>query len=420
MFVYLSHTHFDLKILLPIMILLFIAAVIPVILSSFKIKMIPVLVVEIICGIVIGSFSSKEMFVIDGSLSPIMEGIYIIGMGVLLFLSGLDTDFSVLKKIQKNENKIHINALTNILLICVILLSFGISFLFMKYMNNKTIGIILLTIIFSSTFASIVIPLIHEDNLHHTTIGKIISAYSSKSELLSIIALSILMVVEGVLIENSAYTWLLIAVIVILVLVYIFDKYLKLERFKKISGGIVHFSVRFTVAILLGLMILCSMAGVEYILGSFLAGMVIKLAKTSKETIYKLETIGYGIFVPMFYILVGIKVGANMPLFEIVKWENLSLIMLLLFALILVKIPFMYLLKWFKLSTVVQTTIFIACTLIVAITAEEFGVFDEKFINALIVASCFTCIISPIVFDITKNYGFGKNENDTRIVNPNK
>ena len=80
----------------------------------------------------------------------------------------------------------------------------------------------------------------------------------------------------------------------------------------------------------------------------------------------------------------------------------------------------MYLLKWFKLSTVVQTTIFIACTLIVAITAEEFGVFEEKFINALIVASCFTCIISPIVFDITKNYGFGKNENDTRIVNPNK
>ncbi len=420
MFTWLSQTHFDLKVLLPIVVLLFVAAIIPVILSICRAKFIPVLVVEIVVGILIGSFATKEMFAEHGTLKPLMEGVYVVGMGILLFLSGLDTDFSVLKKIPKEKKCIHINALTNVLILCVIVISAIASLLFTKYMINKTVGIVLLTITFSSTFASIVIPLVHEEELHNTTIGKIINTYAIKSELISIISLSFLMVLEGVLVENTAYSWLLLAVVLILILIYVFNRYLKLNVFKRISGGIVHFSVRLIISILLGLMILCSVAGVEFILGSFLAGMVIKSSKPNKETIHKLETIGYGLFVPMFYILVGIKVGINMPITDVIKWENLSLIFILFGILVLVKIPFAYLFKWFKISTVIQTTLFIACTLIIAIAAEEFEVFEEKFINALIVASCFTCIIPPILFDITKQYGFSKIENDPKIDNPIK
>lgn len=420
MFTILSHSHFDLGILLPVAILLFIASIIPVILSLLKVKFIPVLVIEIVCGILIGSFATKELFIEHGSFTPLMEGLYVVGLGILLFLSGLDTDFAVLKKIPKKERTIRVNMLTNILLVAVIGVSVIASIFFTTYMENKVIGIILLTITFSSTFASIVIPLVHDENLHHTTIGKIICAYSTKSELLSIVSLSILMLVEGVLVENTNYIWLLLAVVIILVLVYIFNRYLKLERFKKISGGIIHFSVRLTIAILLGLMILCAKSGVEYILGSFLAGMVLKSAKPNKETIHKLETIGYGIFIPIFYLLVGIKIGNGMPIYEMIRWENLSIILLLFAILILVKIPFMYLLKWYKISTVIQTAMFMACTLIIAIAAEEFGIFKEQFVNALIVASCLTCIIPPILFDITKSYGYSKVIDDTRIINPEK
>ena len=418
MFTVLSNTHFDLKILIPIALLLFIAAIIPVILSLFKIKIIPVLVIEILVGIFLGSFKTKELFANFDNLNPLMEGLYIIGMGVLLFLSGLDTDFSVFKKISKKDKTVHVNALTNILLLTVIILSVVASLFFIKYMNNKILGVLLLTVIFSSTFASIVIPLTHNEELHNSTIGKIISTYATKSEFLSILVLSIVMLLEGFVIEHQK-PLLLILMIIILILIYVFNRYFKIDRFKKISGGIVHFSVRLIVAVLLGLMILCSVSGVEYILGAFLAGSVIKSAKPTKETIHKLEIIGYGIFVPMFYILVGVKIGIHMSMLEIIKWENLSLILLLFIILIIVKIPFGYLLKWFKISTVIQTTIFVSCTLITSITVHEFGVFEEKFIDALIVASCLTCIISPILFDITKKYGYSKIKNDTRVINPN-
>jgi Kef-type K+ transport system membrane component KefB len=226
------------------------------------------------------------------------------------------------------------------------------------------------------------------------------------------------MLVEG-FVSKDNNPLLLIVIVIILILVYIFNRYFKIERFKKISGGIIHFSVRLIFSILLGLIILCSISGVEFILGAFFTGMVIKSAQPTKDTVHKLEIIGFGLFVPIFYILVGVKIGLHTPIYKIFEWESLFLIILLFIILIIIKIPFMYLLKWFKISTVIQTTIFVACTLISSITIHEFGVFDEEFIDALIVASCLTCIIPPVIFNITKNYGRGKNENDTRIINPN-
>ncbi len=418
MYAILSNTQFDLKVLTPVVLLLFIAAIIPVILAGLKIKFIPVLVIEIIIGILLGSFKTNELFAKNGELTLLMEGLYVIGMAVLLFLSGLDTDFSSFKSIEKKERRIRINALTTILLLSIIAFSIIASLFFCKYMNNNILGVILLTIVFSSTFASIIIPLIHNEELYDTTIGKIIALYATKSEILSIITLSLVMLVEG-FVSKDNNPLLLIVIVIILILVYIFNRYFKIERFKKISGGIIHFSVRLIFSILLGLIILCSISGVEFILGAFFAGMVIKSAQPTKDTVHKLEIIGFGLFVPIFYILVGVKIGLHTPIYKIFKWESLSLIILLFIILIIIKIPFMYLLKWFKISTVIQTTIFVACTLISSITIHEFGVFDEEFIDALIVASCLTCIIPPVIFNITKNYGRGKNENDTRIINPN-
>lgn len=415
---FLSAMHgFEITSLLPIVILLSISAIIPVILLALKIKFIPVFVLEIIAGILLASFSSKELFLFEGHLSPLSSGLYVVGMGILLFLSGIDSDFDIIKESRK-KHSIRITRLTDLFLIGVIILSILCSLLFTRYMENKVVGVILLTIVFSSTFASIVIPTLHTENLCHTTIGKIISNYSTKSELLSIVALSILMIVLSL--SHEQKPWLLTILVICLVLMYIFTRYLKLNKFKKISDGVVHFSVRAMIAILIGLMILCSVSGVEYILGAFLAGMVIKSTKLNDNNLHKFEAIGYGIFVPMFYILVGFRVGLMMPIQEIFHLDNLLLILALFGVLVLVKIPFMYLIKWFKLSTVIQTTVFVACTLIVAIAAEEFGVFTEQFCNALIVASCLTCIIPPILFDITKRFGYSRNENDEKIENPHE
>ena len=415
---FLTQESFDIKSLLPLVVLLSICAIIPIILSILRAKFIPVFVLEIVSGIILANIPGvREIFLTDGEMSSFMQGLYVVGLSVLLFLSGLDVDYTVLKR-KKEKGSIAINRLTNILLLLVVFLSIGASFLFQKYIEKENIlGISLLVLVFSSTFASVVIPEVHDEGLSHTTIGKIINNYATKAEFISIVGLSVLMISIGMTKEQKP--WLLLILVISLILVYIFTRYFHFRVFTKITDGVVHFGLRLTVALLLGLIILCSASGVEYILGAFLAGAVIKFAKVSDSAIHKVETVGYGIFVPIFYILVGFKVGLVSPFSEFFMWENMKLVLMLFIVLIIVKIPFMYLCRWFPFSTSLQTMIFMACTLIVGITAEEFHIFNASFCSALIVASCLTCIIPPILFDITKRFGYSKKENDYRIVNPN-
>lgn len=412
---YVLSESFDFTTLIPVVILLIISALIPTVLSIIHAKFIPVLVVEIVVGFVLANIPNmKSLFMEKETLSPLMEGLFVIGLSVFLFLSGLDTDFSIMT--HSKEKSFRVGRLTNILLCIVIVISVGFSFLFREYMNNQTIGIILLSIVLSSTFASMVIPLVHDNGLGESTIGKIISSYATKAEFISIVSLSIMMLVVGMTNEKKPY--LLLVLCVILILVYICTRYFKFKIFIQMADGIVHFGMRLIVALLLALIILCSVSGVEYILGSFLAGMVIKLAHVKETTIHKVEILGYGIFVPITCILVGFKVGMIMPIDAFFKLENIILIMELFLVLVVVKLPFIILLKWYKFSTVIQTMFFVTCTLIVSITVEEFGVLQPQFANALIVASCLTSIIPPILFDTTKSFGYSRVD-DERIMNPN-
>ena len=413
--------------LIPIAILLLISVIIPIILSIFGLKFIPVLVVEIICGVIIGNIPFVyEQFVAEGTLhfNNLIEGIYTIGMAVLLFLSGLDIDYSVLKPSHKNNFRtLPTFKISWILIGLVILVSFGLSFTYFNNFVNSNLetritGVALLTIIFSSSFASIIIPLIHDGRLAKTTIGKIISTYGSIAEFISIVALSILMIVLHVV--HDAKPWLLILVIAILVLVYIIRKYFFNEKIKNMFGGIVHLDVRHVLLVMLVLVIITQFAGAEFILGAFLAGAIIKATGIKKEVEEKFMSIGYGIFAPMFYILVGVKVGLAIPFDEFFTLHNILLVLKVFSMLIIAKLPFLILAKWFKLSTAIESAFIVTTTIIVGLTCEHFGVFSEELMCAIIIASSMTCVIPPIVLFLNKKFGYSKDKHQDKIVNPDE
>lgn len=388
---------FDLTALIPVVILIAVSALIPTILSILRLKFIPVFVIEILAGIIIGVFNKSGIF-----STNLMAGLYAIGMTFLLFLSGLDTDFSVLNKTRKGDgNNINAFKLSIILMIAVIVLSLAVSFGFMHYMNEgkKVEGVFLLTICLSSTFASIVIPIIHEQHFAKTTIGQIICTYSTISEFLSIVLLSGYMIVNEI--NHDQKPWLLIIALIILLITYVVKRFVIIDRFRNTMDGIVHLSLRLAILVLLTLMIITEKAGAEYILGAFLAGMVIRAAKISKHTMEKIEVVGYGLFIPMFYILVGVKI----PIVELVtNPEYILLIIGLFLVLILVKLPFMILFKWYYKETVLPTMFLITCTIIVSIALEHFHVFSHEFISCLIVASALTCLIPPIIFEANSKF----------------
>src|SRR4029078_13200001 len=66
--------------------------------------------------------------------------------------------------------------------------------------------------------------------------------------------------------------------------------------------------LRITVVLLVGLLLVTQEFGVEAALGAFFAGIVLRLAANSAEAEVfddKLDTVGYGVFIPVFFIASG-------------------------------------------------------------------------------------------------------------------
>ena len=109
--------------------------------------------------------------------------------------------------------------------------------------------------------------------------------------------------------------------------------------------------------------------------------MIIKTTKISHKSSEIFEAIGYGIFIPVFYILVGISVGTTL---DFLKIDTLILILILFIALVATKLPFMLLYKWYPSKTVIPTMFIASSTIIVSLACEHLGIFDKTFVNALI------------------------------------
>jgi len=387
------------EIFISIMILLGLSMLISIFLGYFKLNFLPKFTVEILVGIGIGSFFNS--IVAQYHQEGIVEGLYVFGLSFLLFLSGLDADFTVLKDKHKNSRD-HINVLSLSIgvLIAIYLLSFGASWLFVEYFVKGTYkGVILLTITFSASFASVIVPMIHQSDACHTTIGNFINTVSTISELVSIVLLSVFMIVNGIYENPRPYLYLII--IIILVMMYLFYHASQIKHFEFMKKSFGKLNLRLIVLVLLVLVFASELAGGEFILGAFLAGMAIKLASPKEEIVKKLEFVGYGLFIPMFFIIVGTKIDIMM-LFTDAKF---SLLVLSLFALIvLTKAPILILLKWYKWQTTAVTTLLLSCGIIVAIAAKSMGIFSNYFSYALMIASVLSCIVSPIVFRLKFPY----------------
>lgn len=407
----------------PIVVMLIVAAIIPIVLSLLKIKFIPVLVIEIVCGMILANIPYfKDMFASNNSLKILPEGLYTFGLALLLFLSGLETDYSILKRKKKGENyTISVFKISWILVFSVIALSIMVSFFFKKYLVNDSnwkeiVGIIALTIFFSSTFASLVVPLVHDEKLQRTTIGEIICTYATIIEFISIVALSILMILLRL--SENAKPWLLSIIIVTLLVIYLIIHFVPHKIFSRVMDGIVHLDLRLIILGILLLGILAQISGAEFILGTFLFGAVIKSAGVKHDTQVKLESLGYGVFIPIFYILVGFQVGIMMPFNSLFTVNNLLLIGIVFLTMFLVKIPFLFLSKWYRLSTTIPTMLITTSTIIVSIACNHFGVIKGELASAMIIASTLSCLIPPILFAINKTYGYSRKKYSSIIINP--
>ncbi|MFZ3577181.1 cation:proton antiporter [Virgibacillus sp. DJP39] len=379
--------------LTSLMIVVAIAFFIPIILQRFNLRFIPVVIAEIIAGLVIGK-SGFNLILED----PMLELLSLLGFIFLMFISGLEIDFSLFKKKKKKKD----GNLPNPIKVSLVIFSLIISVSFLLSYVLVMLGLIkdpyLMTLIISTVSLGIVVPVIKEKNLTEGLLGQVILLITVIADFTTMILLTVYAMFRDQ--EGMKVLLLLVLFLAVFLAYKMIKKYFNFELFDNLLKGTVQLGTRGVFALILFFVSLSETIGAENILGAFLAGVIISLLAPNKEFTRQLDSFGFGFFIPIFFVMVG----ARLNIWELfVDRKTLLLMPILLVFMYLAKvIPALVLKKWYSwketLSIGILTTSKLSLVIAASSIALELGVIDDVLNGAIILVSILTCLISPITF----------------------
>ncbi|MGZ4160305.1 MAG: monovalent cation:proton antiporter family protein [Neobacillus sp.] len=382
---------------ISLLIVVTIAFLTPIILHRFKLNFIPVVVAEIIMGLLIGK-SGLNVVHQDMWLSTLST----LGFIFLMFLSGLEIDFTAFSGGKKREilpnGKREPNSfvVASLIFAGVFIFSLGLSYLFVLagFIDNA----FLMTLIISTISLGVVVPTLKEAHLMKTVIGQIILLVAVIADLATMILLAVF---ASLYEAGHGNTWLLLLLFGAGVVLYFLAKRFKNRSFlEALSTGTTQIGMRAVFTLIIVLVGLSESVGAENILGAFLAGVLVSLLAPNQELVHKLDSFGYGFLIPIFFVEVGVKLNV-WALFS--EKKLLLLIPLLLLGLLLSKLVPVYLLKiWYDTKTVIASGFLLTSTLSLVIAAATIGermkVITPQMSGTLILVAVITSIFTPIVF----------------------
>jgi Kef-type K+ transport system membrane component KefB len=380
----------------PVLLDLFLVGVVaclaPLLIYFTRASILPVVVLEIVGGIIIGP---QVLNVVHADV--FLRFLSVLGLSYLLFLCGLEVD------LHRLRGRIMTLVGSGFLISCVL----ASCIAFALYAIGEVTSPLLIAIILVSTSLGIVIPILKDADESSTDFGQLVTAGATLGEFGSILLISLLFSSEitSPLIKIALFG--IFAILILLISLVIFGVhratwFMKMiHRFQDSSSQI---SVRFALTLLVGFVALAYGFGAEAILGAFLAGVAFR--SVYKETTeirpllrVKLEAIGFGFFVPIFFITSGIDFNLHALLSNN---SILVLVPLFLVALLLVRgIPAILYRPLLDNRHIVIAGLLQATSLIFIVAASQIGeqlhLISSAVGAALIASGLLSVIIYPLI-----------------------
>jgi Kef-type K+ transport system membrane component KefB len=259
----------------------------------------PSIVLEIVAGIVIGPAVLGWVEVDE----PI-EVLNLIGLAFLLFLAGLEIDFGRLR-----GRLVRLSALGY-----VVSFAIAIAVCLALKAGDLIETPLLVAIILASTSLGVIIPVLKDAGETSSQFGQLVIAGATIADFSAIFLLSIFFSGEG----GTGATIILLASFVLLAVVayYVLRG---VERSRTIARELVQLQdttaqirVRGAVVLMIAFVALAETLGLEVILGAFAAGAILTLVDRDQAMTHplfrrKLEAIGFGVFIPVFFVTTGLN-----------------------------------------------------------------------------------------------------------------
>ncbi len=397
--------HFDYD-FWPLFLVLALAWLIPILTRQLRFIKVPSIIVEIIAGFIIG----------DHVLGILPDAEYLnflslSGFIFLMFLSGLEVDvnqvYASLPKRKITTATLISNPLLSAFLIYLGTLALAYFSTWLLAFFIPITNLWYFTLIISTSSVGVIMPVLKERGEIASRFGQMIVLAAAIADILSILLFTL---TSSYLKKGLEFEILLIlSLFVAFILSYYIGRYLLQKKFFKrvllqLSHASSQIKVRGTIALILLFLILSQWIDAEVILGAFLAGLLMSFfsKKERSSLLMKLDAMGYGFFIPIFFIMVGSDIDLQAFLEFDQSFLFLGALMLVLYVIkVLPSVS-----VWGRLIGIRQASsagFLLSSRLSLIIAAAQIGldlgVITEATNTAFIIMAVITCTFSPIIYN---------------------
>ncbi|GAA4319689.1 cation:proton antiporter [Compostibacter hankyongensis] len=370
-------------------IVLFIILLAPIILRKFRI---PSIIGLIIAGVIIGPYGLNVLRY-DSSI----ELFGMVGLLYIMFLAGLDLEMN---EFLKNRGRSAVFGL------CTFILPFGMGVPVCHYLLH--FGWVP-SVLISSMFATHTLVSYPIASRLGITKNQVVTIAVGGTIITDTLVLLILAVITGAArgTLNQAF-WLRLGISIVVFVLIVFLLFPLIARwfFRNIKAdNTTHYIFVLAMVFLAGM--LAKLAGVEAIIGAFMAGLALnRLIPHTSPLMNRIDFVGNTLFIPFFLLSVGMRVDLRVFLHGSGILVLAGVLLVIAFlgkwlaALIVQKI--------YGYSMVQRRLLFgltssrAAATLAVILVGFEMGIVNETILNGTVILILITCLVSSF---ITENAG---------------
>ena len=270
-----------------------VAALAPVIVGLIPRLRVPQVVVLIVGGMIIG----PQVF--DWAEPESIELLSNVGLGFLFLLAGYELELALFRQ---RAGKLAIIAWVASAALAIGLVGILASTGLVRAFVPVALGL-------TTTALGTLLPILRDHNMLRGSLGSYVLAGGAVGEFFPIVAIAIFL---G---SNGRFLGLL-SLLVVAVVALVLSLVPRLGRGGRVQqiltegeGATAQTTLRWTVAMLLLLLLIANAFGLDVVLGAFLAGVVLRrwTPGDAKSLDDKLDSVGYGFFIPVFFVASGMS-----------------------------------------------------------------------------------------------------------------
>jgi Kef-type K+ transport system membrane component KefB len=372
-----------------VLIIAAVAVLVPLVLGLVPRLPVPEAALEVIAGILIGP-AVLGWVRIDAPVQVLSE----LGLGMLLFLAGLEID------IERLRGPLARLAVSAFAVSAVLALLCAYAFRLAGQARQP----LLLAIILMSTSTGLLLPLLKDAGEGSTAFGQLVMTAAALAEIVPIMLLSLFFSATSATPGAQAVSLAIFIVLIVLsgtALAWVRRLEPAGRLLNRLSDSSAQLRVRASLTLALAFGVLAYRFGFASILGAFAAGLLVRIVDLARHSPHpqfqvKLEGIGFGFLVPIFFISTGVAFPLKALL---TNPAALAEVPLFLAALLLVRgLPALLYVRFAGRRRAVAAGLLQATTLTFVIVAVQIGRADGK-ITPTAAASLLTAgLLSAILF----------------------